>query len=117
MPVRLTDKAVERSTFVLTISFYDENGELVTPTSATWTLTDSAGDIINSREDVTISSLSSTVNVVLSGLDLALSDSVSDPVRKMLVKGAYNSTLGTGLPLRDQITFEIDNLTGLTGVT
>lgn len=115
--VTLTGKAQERGAFVITHSFLDANGDAVTPTALTWTLTDSLGNVINGKLDVTISP-SSEVNIVLSGADLAVDDtnvSYFDLVRKLIFEGSYaHSTYGT-LPIKDEITFSIENLTALTG--
>ena len=109
MATELAVSAVEQSTYVVKIDFLDEDGVAVTPTAATWTLTDPAGNVVNSRTAVSISSPASTVNVVLSGLDLAL-EGYSTSTRHFLVEATYNSTLGNGLPLKAEATFEIEDL-------
>lgn len=114
MPSTLTINANERSTFVINSAFTDEDDTPVTPTAATWTLTDCNGSIINSREDVTISSLSTNVDVVLSGDDLAIQSGNDDGKRVFLVEGTYDSTLGSGLPFKDQAEFFIADLVAVT---
>lgn len=111
MAIVLPTKANEKSTFIIVVSFKDEDGDAETPTSVTWTLTDSDGNIINSRQDVSIAA-ASTINVVLSGDDLQIvNENVSSPVSRILtIKAVYNSTLGNDLPLKEQIEFSINNL-------
>ncbi len=113
MPTTLTTHAIERSTFVISASFTDEAGEAVAPTSITWTLTDDYGTIINSREGEAVTPATS-VDIVLSGADLAITEASASVIRKMTVEATYNSSFGTGLPLKDQVTFQIDNLTAVT---
>ena len=104
----------ERSTIAFTISFFDENDDPVTPTSATWTLTDQDGTVINSRSDVVISSLAEEVTIVLSGADTALTSDSDVGTRRLLVEAVYNSaTLGNGLPLNDEQGFKVKDLTGI----
>lgn len=107
MPSVLPTHAVEKSTYVVTVTFTDENGAACDPVSMTWTLTDSAGTVVNSREDVVVAAPASVVKVVLSGNDL---DPTSDAMRYLTVEGTYNSDLGSGLPFKDQAQFVIDNL-------
>ena len=70
MPTTLTEAAVERSTYAIAVSFYDEAGKAVEPNAGlTWTLSTSSGVIVNSREKVAIES-AETVTIVLHGEDL-----------------------------------------------
>lgn len=108
----LTLGATEQSTYVVDIEFRDEDGELVTPTAATWTLTDPAGNVINQRDGVEISPLQSQVTIVLSGDDLAL-EGYQALARHFLVEATYNSTLGSDLPLKAVAIFEIEALVGV----
>jgi hypothetical protein len=104
--------AVEKGTYAITAQFTDDAGVTTIPTAATWSLLDMDGNIINSRNAVTISSLATSVTVVLSGNDLALS--VGDAGdRRFLVEALYTSSLGSGLPLRKEYTFNIENLSGV----
>lgn len=109
MATTLTTHATEQSTFVVTVKFYDEDGAAVVPTEIKWTLTDPVGNVVNNRADVEIGTPASTVDIVLSGLDLALEGYVG-PYRHLTIKATYNSTLGSGLPLREAAIFEIDPL-------
>lgn len=109
MAVLLTEHAIERGTYAITVSWSDEDGDPVTPTAATWTLHDREGTTINGRDDVTISGLSTSNTIVLSGADLALPD-IRDRYRAVTVEFTYSSLLGTGLPSKQEIGFYIDNL-------
>lgn len=109
MATILTDQATERATYVIDVSFTNEAGVAVVPTAATWTLTDRAGTVINSRSAVSISPLASSVSIVLQGADLALPD-MRKRARFVTIEYTYNSTLGTGLPGKVETEFYIDPL-------
>ncbi len=112
MPTTLTTPAVEQSTFAIVASFTDETGAAVAPnTGLTWTLVDNAGVVINSRLNVAITS-ASTITIVLHGADLALTAGASRK-RRVLIKGTYNSSLGTNMEIKDEVTFSIMNLEGV----
>lgn len=111
MSVELTTHAIEKSTYVITVVFTDENSVAVIPTAATWTLTDWNGIVINNRSAVAMSPLASTYNVVLSGLDLAIQTGESLVGHRLLtVQATYNSSLGTGLLLKAEVEFVVDSL-------
>lgn len=108
----LSTKAKEESTYIITATFTDEDGNSVTPTSLSWTLTNIDGTVMNSRSAVSIStaSLSGSMNIVLSGEDLSMESTSSTETRIFTVEGTYNSSLGTGLPIKDNIKFKIEQL-------
>lgn len=107
MPVTLIAHAIEKSTFAVVATFFDEEGAALTPNSGmTWTMTNDVGTVINSRTAVAISSAAS-VTIVLSGADLDLDDG---RVRVVTVECTYDSDLGSNLPLKDQVTFFVDDL-------
>jgi hypothetical protein len=115
MPTKIKidgDFAVEKSTYIVTMNFFDENGDAIAPASATWTLTDGDGSVINGKEDVALSGLAAEMSVVLSGDDLALADGFSGNSERRIftLKATYNSDLGAGLPLLDQLEFPVYNL-------
>lgn len=103
----LTEKAKENGTYVVTASFTDETGSAVTPTTLTWTLTDEHGNVINSRQDVSVATPGASNTIVLSGLDLDVKGD-EDEARIMTFEGTYSSTNGTGLPLADWVKFVIE---------
>jgi len=114
MPIKATIPAIEQSTYVVTLTFKDEDGNSVSPNSIKWTLTDSAGNVINSRQDVSISPASS-VSIVLRGDDLALQASESDVGQRILtVEATYDSDKGSNLPLKDELSFYVVNLTNVS---
>lgn len=113
MPTKLTTHATEKSTYIVTAAFTDEAGNPVTPNAGlTWTLTNGAGTIVNDREDVSLTP-DTSVDIVLSGDDLALSDN-KDEERCLRITGTYNSSYGTDLPINDECRFTVDNLKSLT---
>lgn len=110
MPTTIKTQANEESTFKITVAFFDAADAAVTPKSATWSLLDKDGNVVNSRDAVTITPLDTTVDIVLSGDDLLRADGKT---RKLLVQAIYDSDEGTDLPLNDELTFQIYNLAGL----
>lgn len=101
----LSTAAIEKSTYVITFTFADEDGNAVVPNSVVWTLTDQSGTVINSREQVSITP-GASVDVVLSGDDLALSKNLMQK-RVVVIEADYDSNAGNGLPLNDSATFSI----------
>ena len=106
----ITKHLAEEGTGVFTCAFKDETGAGMTPSSATWTLTDTSGTVINSRDAVVISSLAASVDIVLSGDDLALSSGFSGSAeeRVLTVEFVYTSDAGAGLPGKAECRFFID---------
>lgn len=110
---KLTAEAVEGSTYAVTASFRDETGAAVAPDNGlAWTLTDVNGTVVNGREGVTITP-ASTVTIVLSGDDLAVPASAGEVTRLLAVEGTYESDLGSGLPIRDEVEFIVRGLDAL----
>lgn len=113
MPSTLTTKAVEKSTYIVTAAFTDDDGVAVVPnTPLTWTLTDRDGAVINNRDAVAITPAAS-VEIVLSGGDLAVPDT-ADLVRYVTIEGTYDSDAGSNLPIKDQVKFAVSNLVAVT---
>ena len=112
MATTLTTLAIEEATYIITVAWLDDAGAAVTPSAATWTLTDLDGDVVNSRSNVTINSLSTTNTIVLSGADLALLTTLNGPTRVLLVEYTYTSSAGSDLPGKAQATFTIEDLVG-----
>lgn len=109
----LSVKAGEESTYIVTAVFSDADGTTVVPVSASWSLRDSNHNIVNSRQDVSITP-ATTITVVLSGDDLVYTP-ITKGTRVFTIKAVYNSsTYGNGLTLNDECTFEIDPLIGVT---
>ncbi len=130
LPVEiLSTNASEEGTYAIDeIQFLDsqDTPAAITPEAAsvTWCLTDKNGDIINSREDVAITSTSS-MTIVLSGDDLAISG-VADKFtprdgviielyqRHVLVQGLVDTVIGTetldNTPVTKEFIFYIENI-------
>ena len=110
MSIELELHADEESTYKTTAAFTDAAGDAVTPKSVEWTLSDMEGTVINSRLSVSETPASS-VDIVLSGDDLALQTSEVGTVKRLLtVVAVYDSTEGTDLPLNEEAVFLLDSL-------
>lgn len=117
MSVTLTTKAPERGTYVIDASFFDEVGAPVVPKAGLrWKLTDANGTVVNGRTAVGITS-AAVIHILLTDLDLAFGEGLVGPDRYLLIEGTYDSTLGSDLPLREQIVFQVDNFVGIVGIT
>lgn len=103
--------AEEKGSCGIQFNFFDTDG--VTPVTPlvplTWSLTNTKGDWINGKEDVSITPGTSII-VVLNGDDLALPENgISE--RIVTIEGTYNSTtLGSGVNLKTKHTFSIKPL-------
>ena len=114
MPTTLSKKAEEESTYIIQVAFKDEDDNLVVPDSIHWKLTDSDGNVINSRSDETVD-VASTVNITLSGNDLIVVTSKgSNKKRVLTVWGTYDSDLGDDLPYKDNCTFFLKDLVAIS---
>lgn len=114
MPTNIDTHATEKSTYIVTAAFTDEDGAAVSPATLTWTLTDSSGSVINSREDVAVSDPGTSEDIVLSGADLGVTET-GDVVRIITFEGTYNHVdHGNGLALTGSARFVVDNLKAVT---
>jgi len=109
----LTTRAKEESTYIITVAIEDEDGNAVAPSTMYWTLTDADGTVINSRSAVEIAIPESSNDIVLTGDDLAVTES-GDAVRELAVWGTYDSDAGVGLSFSDAIRFVVDQIVGIT---
>jgi hypothetical protein len=110
MPVQLETAAIDGSTYAITVSFFNEDGDPMSPHDPiTWTLTDQAGNVVNNRQGVSaaIANGQTAVTIVLHGNDLAVE---YDTIYLMLVEGTYDSDLGNNLEIRDQVEFVVKHL-------
>ena len=108
--------ARDRGSYIEQVDFTDESGAAVTPISATWSLTDGNGAIVNTRKDIAVTGLNSTVYIAMSGADLAYNPTGTrtDNERILVVKATYLSSLtGTQLPLNKAVKFAISDLPDL----
>jgi hypothetical protein len=107
---KATVAAEARSTYVATVSFYDEDGVAAIPTAIQWTLKDADLAVVNSRANVSVAVPAATINILLYEDDLALNDTDAEyEVRYLIVTATYNSTLGSGLPLVGVLEFKVLN--------
>lgn len=107
----LTVMPAEKGTAKVTVTFTDEAAASVTPSAITWTLTDTNGNVINSRQDVSVTP-GASVSFALSGNDLAVSG--NDVRRVLLIEWVYTSSLGSNLPGKAQAFFSIEELVGVS---
>ena len=113
MPIEITElKGTERSTMVFACTFKDEDENEVSPVTMGYTLTDTAGTVVNEIEDVAIDTPAAIENIVLSGNDLQILSGETDVQagRILTLSGTYDSTYGNGLYLTESIHFAISNL-------
>jgi len=114
MPTTITTKVEEESTAIFQVAFKDEDGNAVMPDSVYWKLTDSDGNVINSRSAVSVTP-GLTVDITLSGDDLVvISGKGSNKMRVITVWGTYDSDLGLNLPFKDSCKFFIKDLTAVS---
>jgi hypothetical protein len=116
MPTKLSEKAVEGSTFTIRAAFNEilpdgSKAPFVPNSPLTWSLRDKDGAVINARIAVPLVP-AEEVDIVLFGDDLALRD--NHPLRRFVtVIGTYNGVAGNDLPLIDEVSFQILNLVGV----
>lgn len=96
MGVNTIDVAKEGGTYVVTVNFYDEDGTAITPTSASWTLKDSGGTVVNGKENEPITGLDTVNYIVLTGADLPVNGHLLEELT-ITITSIYNSVLGNGL--------------------
>ena len=117
--VDYTEVFPERATRGIEITFKDSDDNAVVPDSANWSLTTAPsyrdqGVIMNGRDGVNISGLSSTIVIILSGADLQiLTDEAEYKYvrRALLVEYTYDDpNLGVGVSDKLQYIFRLENL-------
>lgn len=108
--ISIATKPNEESTAKITVSFTDESGASVTPSAATWSLLDGDGNVVNSRNAVSLTPAAS-ISWAIYGADLAITN--GDTKRVILIEATYDSDLGSDLPFKENIHFQIQDLTGL----
>jgi hypothetical protein len=109
MATTLTPSAVESSCYIVTVAFTDEDDTPVTPSTVTWSLTDSDGAAVNNRTAVSATP-DTSIEIALTGNDL-----VDDPGGRgyllFKVTAAYTSaTFGAGIPLIGQVRIPVQEL-------
>lgn len=111
MPLILTKHATEKSSYIITASFTDEDGDATVPKTVKWTLTNAQGTVVNSREDVVVAVPTAEIDILLSGDDLQiLTGEVNEGIRLLTINATYDSKLASDVPLKGSIRFVVDNL-------
>lgn len=104
----LTPVAKEGSTYTIKVQFTDQDGDAATPKSATWTLKDSDGNVVNGRSGVSISALDATVYITISGNDLTANGKKMEELT-ITINAVYDSiTYGNDLPLVTQSHISVE---------
>lgn len=109
MVKQLPTPAIDGSTYVVRFAFADEDGVAVVPETLEWRLENRIGRIINDRDWDSIAP-GETVDILLSGDDLYYEDGGE---RVVTIRGTYNSSAGSGLPLTGEARFLVTNLQGI----
>lgn len=107
MPQTLDTHANDQSSYTVECSFTDEDGNAVAPVSLQWTLLSPTRAVVNSRENVNVTSPSATETITLVPADLNHDDGA---YRYLVLDWTYNSNYGTGLAAREQIRINIDDI-------
>lgn len=113
MPVKLTVDGTEEGTYVVEAVFIDESDNSVVPNNIAWSLYDSSRNIVNSRNSVVVAVPAATTNILLQGDDLAIIG--RDNRRVMRIDYDYDSSLGSGLPGKGEVEFDITDLETYVG--
>ena len=106
MRVYLDEKAPEKGTYVVDVTFKDEDKFVVAPKTMKWSLTDSYGTAINVKTETKIETPGSTETIVLTGNDLWLSEGLG-LIRVLSFVGTYDSSTASDLALTEEVWFEI----------
>ena len=106
------ETAPELGSYPIQIQITDSSNSVIVPDSATWSLFDKRGNVINQRENVVVAPATLT-NVLLSGDDLKIGSFGID--RFFLFEFTYTSTLGSGIPDNEKLSFQIEERRGLRG--
>ncbi|MCP4393452.1 MAG: hypothetical protein GY804_04180 [Alphaproteobacteria bacterium] len=91
-------------------TFTDAAGGLFPPTTATYTLTDRFGNIIDSLSDIAISGYTTSYTITLSCTNLSI-PTAGETLRYLLIKTTYDS--GTKCAT-EQLEFNINDLVGIS---
>jgi hypothetical protein len=102
-------QATERGTYIIPVTFYDESGQLMVPTTITWSLRDKNGNIVNGRSAQSIITSVSSVIIVLKGDDLVAGqvEKNSECTRTITIEGTYDSVYGQDFPFVEEASFTI----------
>lgn len=112
---RLEEKARELGSFAIRANFLNEDGDPAILRNITWRLTRTSGKattVVNSRSAVAMDDNQSSIVVALSGNDLRRWYNDSN-LRRVTVRGTYDSDIGDDLSYADEVEFEIVPLAGI----
>ncbi len=105
-------KPNEQSGATISGTFSDAAGDLFTPTTATYTLTDLFGVVINNGtidlKDVPITGYTSSYTIELTCGDLSIPDKTKTK-RKLLIESTY----GPGKCAKEELEFDLNVLVGI----
>ena len=112
--IKLSTRAGEEGTIIITASFTDDKGAPKAPLEFSWSWRRINGDVINNRDAVSVTPAAS-VDIALSGPDLAIQESSKIVTRMFTCWGTYLSDIngGTTLPWTAECAIEIENYTGI----
>jgi len=106
----LTAHAEEGGTYIVTLTFVDEDGDPMVPTSITWSLLTRAGVVVNERENVEVATPAASTEIVLAGDDLAILGGLVQESRVFSLTAVYTSGTHGVLTLKDSTSFRVDDL-------
>ncbi|KKM69812.1 hypothetical protein LCGC14_1447050 [marine sediment metagenome] len=110
---KLTDEAVETSNITIIATFKDEDKTIIDVSdlgSITWSLTDLDNNVVNSRENIAITT-ANPLTLTLEGNDLIImAGENSSPVdRAVTFITTYDSSYGSNIPLKEEVRFKLRN--------
>jgi len=105
-PEVLSTHAKAYGTYIVTITFTDEDDVAEDVKTLTWSLTNLDGDEINSRTNEVVAAPGSSEDIVLSGADLAANNDAK--TIEFTFKATYDSALANDLPLHGGCRIVID---------
>ena len=100
---RAFEKVEPGGTAVFDITITDEDQEPTIPTSLSYTVKDSTGDIVDFRDNVPMTGLAASMVLTLTGDDLPAGQELT-----VYFSGMYTSTLGENVALKGRFTFEVE---------
>lgn len=110
--------AIEQSTYGVVVSFFDEAGAAEDVKTMKWTLTDTAGTVINGKKDVVVADPGLIETIGLSGNDLAIISDTDDGKRLFTVEATYDSVqFGNDSPLNGVASFTVIDLTAIENLS
>lgn len=114
MPTKLSDKAVEGSSFTVRAAFNEVvaggRSPVVPNSGLKWSLTDKDGNPVNGKTDQPLTP-AAVVDIFISSGDLAIPGDY--PIMLFVtVEGTYNGVVGNNLPIVDEASFQVYNLKG-----